>query len=165
MLRQQRVDKTLAVIEARPFEPLEGGGEVHETSARREVEQAQGAVTANPRRRAAATPSRSSMSRRSAFSAMASAIASRSPASSVSKSSAPRPASIGRVSSHGGGAATQARTCFGRFGMREFVAHALRRQDFLKEPGKKLDVARQHEIVERPRIGDDEPHAASKAES
>ena len=39
--RQQRVEKTLAIVEARRLEPHEGGGKIDKALARRQVEQAQ----------------------------------------------------------------------------------------------------------------------------
>jgi hypothetical protein len=49
--------------------------------------------------------------------------------------------------------------------MREFVAHALRRQDLGEQAGKKRNVACQDEVMKRPRVGDNKPHAPSKAET
>ena len=57
VLRQQRVEKTLTVIETRRLEPREGSGKIDKALARREVEQPNVPVTAKPRCRAAVTPS------------------------------------------------------------------------------------------------------------
>ena len=48
--------------------------------------------------------------------------------------------------------------------MREFVAYALR-QDLAEQPRQKRNVARQDEVMKRPRIGDNKPDARSKAET
>ncbi len=114
VLRQQRVEKTLTIIETRRLEPREGGGKIDKALARRKRSSNPNVpVTAKPRCRAAVTPSWSSISKRSAFVARASAIASRSPASSAARSPELRSPSTERISSQGGGTAIQARTAAG----------------------------------------------------
>jgi hypothetical protein len=53
----------------------------------------------------------------------------------------------------------------GRFGVREFVAHPLGRQNFFEQIGQKRDLARQHKVMKRACIGDNKPHSASKAKA
>ena len=57
VLRQQRVEKTLTIIETRRLEPREGGGKIDKALARREVEQPQRARDGETACRAAVTPS------------------------------------------------------------------------------------------------------------
>ncbi len=49
--------------------------------------------------------------------------------------------------------------------MREFGAHPLRREGFLKKARKQPDIAGQDQIMQRPGVGDDKPHGGSKAEA
>ena len=63
VLRQQRVEKTLTIIETRRLEPREGGGKIDKALARRKRSSNPNVpVTAKPRCRAAVTPSWSSIS-------------------------------------------------------------------------------------------------------
>ena len=49
--------------------------------------------------------------------------------------------------------------------MAQLVADGLRRQHLFEQLGQNAARADQHQVVERPGIGDDEPHGASEAEA
>ena len=113
VLRQQRVEKTLTIIETRRLSRVKAAARSTRPLRAARSSNPNVPVTAKPRCRAAVTPSWSSISKRSAFVARASAIASRSPASSAARSPELRSPSTERISSQSGGTAIQARTAAG----------------------------------------------------
>src|SRR5260370_16525596 len=55
-------------------------------------------------------------------------------------------------------------TLFRSVAIRELVAHGLWCKYLSKEFGQQLDITGQNKIIERPGIGDDEPHSTLEAE-
>jgi hypothetical protein len=155
VLRQQRVEKTLTIIETRRREPCEGSDEIDKALARREVEQPQCArdgETASPGSRDA-----SLIIHQQKVGFRHQGQRDHVTFAGVERGEVARASLVFErmISSQGGGAAIQGANGCGRFGMRKFVAYPPGRQNFLKQIGQKRNVARQHKVMKRARIGDD----------